>query len=89
MSRIAPQWRYSLPKGLRSLLDEIYRSLDSENLCLPMMGARTLVDMLITDMIGDQGSFKEKLVELENRGFLSTRNSETLYAALEPVRNLC
>lgn len=83
MSRVRPEWRYSLPKDLRSLLDEIYRSLDSENLRLPMMGARTLIDMLITEKIGDVGNFKQKLVELERKGFLSSGNSETLYAALE------
>jgi hypothetical protein len=42
MSRDLPRWRFKLPLEMRKLLEEIYRSLDAENLRLPMMGARTL-----------------------------------------------
>src|ERR1022692_4801262 len=45
MSRRLPEWRHKLPEEFRPLLEEIYRSLDAENLRLPMMGARALVDM--------------------------------------------
>ncbi|MGO9269839.1 MAG: DUF4145 domain-containing protein [Terriglobia bacterium] len=83
MSRYPPRWLYKLPHDFRLLLEEIYRSLDSENLRLPMMGARTLVDMLILEKIGDVGGFKEKLSGLENAGFVSSQNRKTLYAALE------
>ena len=47
------------------------------------MGARTLVDMMILEKIGDVGGFKEKLGELEKEGFISSRSREMLYAALE------
>jgi hypothetical protein len=83
MVRDPPSWRFKLPLDMRKLLEEIYRSLDAENLRLPMMGARTLVDMMILEKIGDVGNFKEKLKELEKGGFVSTRNREALYAALE------
>src|SRR3989442_1148256 len=56
---------------------------EPENLRLPMMGARTLVDMMILEKIGDVGGFKEKLGELEKEGFISSRSREMLYAALE------
>jgi hypothetical protein len=81
--RDLPEWRFKLPLEMRKLLEEIYRSLDAENLRLPMMGARTLVDMMILEKIGDVGGFKEKLKELEKEGFVSARNREALYAALE------
>lgn len=83
MSRALPRWRHKLPNDLRLLLEEIYRSLDSENLRLPMMGARTLVDMLILEKVGDVGDFKQKLQALEKDGFISNRNREVLYAALD------
>jgi len=44
---------------------------------------QTLVDMMILEKIGDVGNFKEKLQELEKEGFVSSRNREALYAALE------
>jgi hypothetical protein len=83
MVRDLPTWRFKLPLEMRKLLEEIYRSLDAESLRLPMMGARTLVDMMIVEKIGDVGGFKEKLKELEKEGFVSSRNREALYAALE------
>jgi hypothetical protein len=81
--RDPPKWRFKLPPEMRKLLEEIYRSIDVENVRLPMMGARTLVDMTVLEKIGDVGTFKEKLVELEKEGFISSRNREALYAALE------
>lgn len=81
--RDPPTWRFKLPRKMRELLEEIYRSLDAENLRLPMMGARTLVDMMIVEKIGDIGDFKEKLKELEKEGFIRPRNREALYAALD------
>lgn len=82
-SRQAPLWQHKLPNDLRLLLKEIYRSLDAENLRLPMMGARTLVDMLMLEKVGDKGSFHAKLEELEKQGFISSQNRDVLYAALE------
>jgi len=81
--RDLPRWRFKLPLEMRKLLEEIYRSLDAENLRLPMMGARTLVDMMVLEKIGDVGGFKEKLKEVEKAGFVSSHNREALYAALE------
>lgn len=81
--RDPPKLRFKLPTEMRDLLEEIYRSLDAKNVRLPMMGARALVDMMVLEKIGDVGTFKEKLVELEKGGFISPRNREALYAALE------
>jgi hypothetical protein len=82
-SRHPPQWRYKLPPKLRLLLEEIYRSLDSASLSLPMMGARALVDMLIVEKVGDAGSFPKKLEALETAGFVSSKNRDVLAAALD------
>jgi uncharacterized protein DUF4145 len=81
--RDLPLWRFKLPLDLRELLEEIYRSLDAQSLRLPMMGARTLVDMMIVEKIGDVGTFIDKLKELEKEGFVSARNRDALYVALE------
>ncbi len=83
MSRYLPRWRYYLPGDLRLVLEEIYKSLDSASLCLPMMGARTLVDLLMVDKVKDVGGFGRKLQELEKAGYISSKNREVLFAALE------
>lgn len=64
-------------------MQEIYRSLDADNKRLPMMGARTLVDMLMVDKVGDVGTFDEKLKKLESLGFISLKNRDLLNAALD------
>ena len=83
MSRYLPKWRFQLPGDLRLILEEIYKSLDSASLCLPMMGARTLVDMLMVDKVEDVGGFGRKLQELEKAGYISSKNREVLFTALD------
>jgi hypothetical protein len=65
------------------MLHEIYNSLDADNRALPMMGARTILDMVIVDKIGDVGTFGDKLKHLETQGFISQKNREVLDAALD------
>lgn len=85
VSRRPPSWQQveGFPKNLRSVLKEIYKSLDADNVLLPMLGARTLIDMLMLDKVGDVGNFVEKLKQLEDLGVISSRNREILAAALD------
>ena len=83
VSRHPPKWVYDLPGDLRLLLEEVYRALDANNHQLPMMGARTLVDMVIVEKVGDVGGFAKKLKELEKAGFVSSKHREVLEAALD------
>jgi len=81
-SRSKPDWFYRLPDKFHPMLNEIYNSLDADNRALPMMGARTVLDMVFVDKIGDTGTFGEKLKQLESQGFISKKNREVLDAAL-------
>ncbi len=83
MSRYLPRWRYRLPRDSRELLEEIYNSLDAVSLRLAMMGARTLVDMVMLEKVGDIGTFKDKLKGLEKAGYVSSQGRDVLYAALD------
>jgi Domain of unknown function (DUF4145) len=83
VSRHPPSWRHKCPKDMRDVMDEVYRSLDANNRRLPMMGARTLIDMLMVDKVGDVGTFTGKLKELEGLGVISLRNREVLAVALD------
>lgn len=83
VSRHSPKWKDDLPPELMLLLDEIYRALDANNRRLPMMGARTLVDMVMREKVGDLGSFGAGLKALEKEGFVSSKNREVLEAALD------
>jgi hypothetical protein len=72
-----------MPFKVSGLLREVYNALHSGGLCLAVMGARTLVDMVIIEKVGDAGTFEAKLAELERQGFIGAKNREILAAALD------
>jgi hypothetical protein len=47
------------------------------------MGARTLLDIVMVEKIGDAGGFGQKLRQLEAAGFVSSKNREVLEATLD------
>jgi hypothetical protein len=84
VSRPKPSWRNSLKSlNLRFLVDEVYSALDNDCGRLATMGARTIVDMVLSDKVGDVGSFGKKLEKLERDGFVGKQNREFLEAALD------
>jgi hypothetical protein len=83
VARLKPNWFDALPRDLRKLLSEIYRSLDADTRALPMMGARAVLDRVIVDTIGDVGSFEQKLKKLEAERHISAKGREILDVALD------
>lgn len=83
VSRQPPRWVWKIPHSLNVILNEVYHSLDAHNLSLPMIGARTLMDMLMVEKVGDAGTFKQKLKKLQDAGFVAAKNVEVLDAALD------
>jgi hypothetical protein len=83
VSRHPPSWRHECPPGMWDVMNEVYRSLDANNRILSIMGARTLIDLLMVDKVGDVGTFAEKLKNLEGLGVISSRNREVLAVALD------
>jgi len=83
IARRTPRWVSQLPQTIRAVVDEVYRALHTGSSRLATIGARTVVDLLILDKVGDAGSFGEKLTELERLGFVGRRNREFVAAALE------
>lgn len=83
VSRPTPPWKNKLPYRFSSLMDEIYSALHANSRCLALMGARTVVDMVVLDKIGDVGSFQQKLEHMEQRGFVSRQSREFLAVAFE------
>jgi len=63
------------------LLKEIYVSLRNDSSRLAVMGVRALLEQVMVDKVGDQGSFKKNLDEFETKGFIS----KSQRAVLEPV----
>ena len=83
ISRQSPRWLYRLPDDFRDLLEESYVALHAGSKRLAIMGARSLVDLFMTKMVGDIGGFQQKLDTLVEKGLLSLHNRKVLEAALE------
>jgi len=78
-----PKWITHINRDFTELLCEIYLSLNAGNVRLPLMGARTLLDMFICEKIGDAGSFKNKIQKLVDENYISKSSQELLEIALE------
>jgi len=83
VTRQRPDWLERVSGRVQDLLEEIYVSLDAGSCALPVMGARTIFDILIQDAVGDQGNFGRGLAALEDAGFLSKEDRKVLEAAIE------
>lgn len=84
-SRRQPTWGGILFPDLRMhwLLDEVYTALNAHCHWLATMGCRALIDMVMTDLVGDIGGFERKLGALEDKGFIAKHHRDLLTAALE------
>lgn len=81
--RQRPKWFWKVDDRFRDLFKEIYDSLGSGALSLPVMGARTILDLVIRDKAGDQGTFPAGLDALENLKLLSHHDRTILEAAID------
>jgi hypothetical protein len=83
VSRREPEWSEHLPVAIRSLIGEVYTALAADSRRLAVMGARTVVDTVIAEKVGDLGPFRQKLESLESQGYIGKANREHLAVALD------
>ena len=81
--RDKPVWHGKLPVDIRTLLDEVYLALENDMSALPSMGLRTVIDMVCVDLVGDVGSFNDKLKALRKDGHVSDREIAILGIAID------
>jgi hypothetical protein len=73
----------SPPEFVSRLLREIYVALHGNCLGLGTMGVRALLETVMIERVGDQGSFVNNLTTFEEQGFISKLQKEALAAVLE------
>ena len=90
VSRRKPKWMIdlSLSESIRNpfkqdFISEIYSCLKAGNLRLTVLGVRALLEQIMLENIGDQGSFQKNLKEFEAGGFLSRIQREALAPIIE------
>lgn len=82
VSRKRPTWFNQLPTEYFPLLDEIYSALHAGNRILAMMGARAILDVFITNKVGDRGDFANGLNALVEENYLARVNREVIEVAI-------
>ncbi|MDF3841702.1 DUF4145 domain-containing protein [Pseudomonas citronellolis] len=83
VSRRIPSWYQKLPTDWAALMYEVYGALAADSRRLAVMGARTLIDLYMTETIGGDGGFGQRLGRLVDEGYLAKHAKDTLEAALE------
>jgi hypothetical protein len=83
VAREKPSWFKHLPKPLYAVLFEVYISLHAGIRYLSSVGARTALDVLIVDTIGDVGTFAQKLAKLETDGHITAPERALIEAVTE------
>ena len=88
--RQEPRWLqelfFAIPAADRSvleLLQEIYVALQNDSLRLATMGIRALLEHVMVEKVGDQGSFKNNLDTFESQGFISRLQRMVIEPVLE------
>jgi hypothetical protein len=83
VSRRQPKWHRDLPLDLGEIVRQVYTALQNGHGALALMGARTIVDMIILEKVGDRGNFHAKLQALQAEGYIASRARNVLDAALD------
>ena len=81
-AREKPVWFDKLSVDIQVLLTEVYLGMSLDMQALPAMGLRTVIDMVCNDLVGDIGSFKDKLEALEKNNYISGHEKAILEIAI-------
>lgn len=80
ISRKKPDWidDRSIPKSQLELLSEIYEALHNNSPRLAAMGVRSLIECVMIDKVGDNGTFPNNVSAFSQRGWISEKQRETM-----------
>ena len=81
--RIKPAWYSSLTEGYQTVLGEVYHAIDNSLFFLSSTGARTALDQLIIEKIGDAGRFEDKVDKLVANKIIDDTEGTMLLAVFD------
>ncbi len=90
ITRRQPEWLMELSfyfnellRTIRYLLQEIYAAMFTRSYRLAAMGTRAVIDLVLTDRLGDIGGFEQKLKAAKDEGWLTKEQAKILGAAIK------
>lgn len=81
--RQKPDWFMQIPESPRDVLAEVYSAMSLDLRALPAMGVRAVIDVVCTKLIGDSGSFENKIKLLRNNGHITETDRTILSIAID------
>ena len=83
VARPAPQWLSMLRPNIRLLLEQVYGALDAGLAALSAMGTRTVLDVVMREQVGDQGTFAKTLEAFCAAGHITATDKGILRPAID------
>jgi len=83
--RKEPRWLILLDfeNPINKLIKEIYIAIGNNSVYLPTMGIRSLIEHIMIEKVGDNGSFKDNLNQFEKQGFISPIQRKVIKPIIE------
>lgn len=78
-----PAWYEQLDDNKKALLIEVVRTLGINLSALPSTGIRTLIEMVMVEKIGNEGTFANKLDRFANEDHISKKHSDLLSKVID------
>lgn len=84
LSELSMLFRFNSDKKFISdLIQELYICIQNDCRRSAAMAVRALLEQVMIDKVGDQGSFDKNIAEFQAKGFLSTIQQEFLHTVIE------
>ena len=81
--RPQPDFEFGVPFSIVFVLKELYTAINNNSRYLASTGIRTVLDMMIVDKIGDEGTFKDKVDKLVADGHINADEGKIMTAVID------
>lgn len=81
--RRIPIWTGELSSDCQEIIHEVYKAMYADCMALSAMGTRTLLDVMLKELLNDIGGFERKLGRAVTEGIFTSAQKETIYAAVD------
>lgn len=81
--REKPKWLNKLGPQFKKLLQEVYPAIDNSLHCVASTGIRTVLDRMMSDVVGDEGDFRAKASKLEKTGHIDSDEKDMLLDVID------
>lgn len=83
LARKIPKWIDDLEKDVRDALLETYAALQNDLRRFAVIGTRTVLEMVMVEAVGDEGSFTKTIKKFADAGYIAPKSVEYFKKTLD------